>query len=544
MFSFALFFAFVSFRFGSCVPPSPADSLMDDVSGIKVALKYLAGAFDKWNTVYNNQVEPRVVSSSNLLAAIDSNIRNLQERAHVWDTFQLHISAWNDQLSTTDRKLDIISNAQEKLFNLDTKLSFVSNLDYKLDSVLKKLQEIEESLNTIPKKIEEKRQGETLFGEFATRGILSTLKLIEKKLDKVHLTGQNLMLKQNKNDEFKTRLVKCNNPANLEEILRDISSKVDVIFDKISEKDETSESGNDDYFEDQQFGSGDVSDEIKSDSDVRLLRKLLKRIGLPCKQSSKMFDNIMVKLIEIENSTGVIIKRNGRNCKANVGTIDAERVASNLTQLSNNIQLSLNSHFSEQRAHFSTMLKSSLIQNCLYNPTGILPPTKMNTSHHSILSTTASSVTEEEQTPYTEQTATSSPLISVEPYEIEIAENVTSCEELPIDAKAGVYNFTDAEDTNLSTYDRKNDAAPSCCPCSLSYGGGWWFNSCFESNLNGVYYRSPKTNEYFRGIIWEHWLGNYSLKKTVMMIKPTPKINENIDENVTTAIFFPNIEDP
>ncbi|KRT80825.1 hypothetical protein AMK59_6155 [Oryctes borbonicus] len=654
MFCFALFFAFALFRFGSCVPPSPTDSLMDDVNGIKVSLKYLAASFDKWNTVYNNQVEPRVVSSSNLLAAIDSNIRNLQDRAHVWDTFQLHVSAWNDQLSTTDRKLDIISNAQEKLFSLDSKLSFISNLDYKLDTVLKKLQEIEESLNTIPKKIEEKRQGESLFGEFATRGILSTLKLIEKKLDKVHLTGQNLMLKQNKNDEFKTRLVKCNNPANLEEILRDISSKVDVIFDKISERDETPEQDNDDYFEDQQFGSGEVSDEMKSDSDLRLLRRLLKRIGSPCKQSSRMFDGVMFKLKEIENSTAVLIKRNGRNCKANTITIDAERIASNLTQLSKNMQLSLNSHFSEQRAHFTTMLKSSLIHNCLQNPTAIpvnLP--KVNITQQTILSTTVSAAPEEDRTAYTEQTATSSPLISTEPYEIEIAENVTSCEELPIDAKAGVYNFTDAEDTNLrycrehwtiiqrrdnfadlqnfslpwvdykfgfgdvsrdfwignefiyevsnmknlmlrieledfegnvawaqynyfkiaserenyklflgaytgdasdslsshsnssfSTYDRKNDAAPSCCPCSLSYGGGWWFNSCFEANLNGVYYRNPSTNEYFRGIIWEHWLGNYSLKKTVMMIKPMLKIGESVDENVTAAMFFPNIEDP
>lgn len=72
-------------------------------------LRVLLGIFDKRSTVYNNQIEPRMVSSSNLLAAIDSNVKNLQERAHVWDTFQLHVSAWNDQLSTTDRKLDIIS---------------------------------------------------------------------------------------------------------------------------------------------------------------------------------------------------------------------------------------------------------------------------------------------------------------------------------------------------------------------------------------------------------------------------------------------------
>lgn len=28
----------------------------------------------------------------------------------------------------------------------------------------------------------------------------------------------------------------------------------------------------------------------------------------------------------------------------------------------------------------------------------------------------------------------------------------------------------------FSTFDRKNDNAPDCCPCAASYGGGWWFN--------------------------------------------------------------------
>lgn len=445
------------------------------------------------------------------------------------------------------------------------------------------MQEVEESLNTIPKKIEEKRQGETLFGEFATRGILSTLKLIERKLDKVHLTGQNLMLKQNKNDELKSRLVKCSIPTGLEEILRDISSKVDVIFDKISEKDEVPETESDDYFEDQQAEADDASDELKSDSDVKLLKKLLKRISFPCKQTAKSLDGIMIKVKEIENNTANIIKRNGRNCKA-ANSVDTEKLVNNLTEFGNNIQISLNSHFSEQRAHFSTILKSNLIQNCLYTSEATASP-RSNTTE-SVSSTVSIPTTQEEEDliTTTEET-TSSKLMQPEPYEIELAENVTSCEELPFDAKAGVYNFTDAEDFNLrfcqehwtiiqrrdnfvnlqnfslpwveykfgfgaankdfwmgneflhefshkknlklrveledfdgnmvwaqydffkvaserekyklflggyagnatdslsshsnssfSTYDQKNDAAPDCCPCSLSYGGGWWFN--------------------------------------------------------------------
>ena len=44
--------------------------------------------------------------------------------------------------------------------------------------------------------------------------------------------------------------------------------------------------------------------------------------------------------------------------------------------------------------------------------------------------------------------------------------------------------------------------------------------SCFEANLNGEYFADPTDNGYYRGIIWELWLGDYSLKETKMMIRP------------------------
>lgn len=72
----------------------------------------------------------------------------------------------------------------------------------------------------------------------------------------------------------------------------------------------------------------------------------------------------------------------------------------------------------------------------------------------------------------------------------------------------------------FSTYDVDNDEAPECCPCAPAYGGGWWFYSCFESNLNGEYHTDPRDNDYYRGIIWELWLGDYSLRATEIKIRP------------------------
>jgi len=72
----------------------------------------------------------------------------------------------------------------------------------------------------------------------------------------------------------------------------------------------------------------------------------------------------------------------------------------------------------------------------------------------------------------------------------------------------------------FSTVDRNNDQAPKCCPCAPAYGGGWWFYSCFEANLNGEYFPVDGDNGYYRGIIWELWLGDNSLKAATMMIRP------------------------
>ncbi len=66
--------------------------------------------------------------------------------------------------------------------------------------------------------------------------------------------------------------------------------------------------------------------------------------------------------------------------------------------------------------------------------------------------------------------------------------------------------------SKFSTIDRDNDSAPRCCPCAPAYGGGWWFYSCFEANLNGEYHHDPTDNGYFRGIVWELWKGDYSLR--------------------------------
>ena len=72
-------------------------------------LHLLIEQLERFNGLYLNKLENRMLTSATSLAHIDSNVKNIQERAHVWDTFQLHVSAWNEQIKSLDKKLDILS---------------------------------------------------------------------------------------------------------------------------------------------------------------------------------------------------------------------------------------------------------------------------------------------------------------------------------------------------------------------------------------------------------------------------------------------------
>ncbi|XP_071111451.1 microfibril-associated glycoprotein 4-like [Haliotis cracherodii] len=53
--------------------------------------------------------------------------------------------------------------------------------------------------------------------------------------------------------------------------------------------------------------------------------------------------------------------------------------------------------------------------------------------------------------------------------------------------------------------------------CAQKYLGGWWYEDCHSSNLNGEY----NNTHYGKGINWEKWRGYYySLQTSVMKVRP------------------------
>ncbi len=76
----------------------------------------------------------------------------------------------------------------------------------------------------------------------------------------------------------------------------------------------------------------------------------------------------------------------------------------------------------------------------------------------------------------------------------------------------------------FSTEDSDNDLHMR--NCAVDNKGGWWFNSCYTTNLNGVYHTGWYSNgaqTYADGIIWFTLKESefYSLKYVELKIKPS-----------------------
>lgn len=51
--------------------------------------------------------------------------------------------------------------------------------------------------------------------------------------------------------------------------------------------------------------------------------------------------------------------------------------------------------------------------------------------------------------------------------------------------------------------------------CAVQYSGSWWYKTCYQSSLNGVF-----NGHTVKGISWNKWKGKTgTIKKSTMMIR-------------------------
>ncbi|XP_063810478.1 angiopoietin-2-like [Pseudophryne corroboree] len=84
---------------------------------------------------------------------------------------------------------------------------------------------------------------------------------------------------------------------------------------------------------------------------------------------------------------------------------------------------------------------------------------------------------------------------------------------------AGRTSSFSATETDFSTKDVDNDRCS--CKCAQISTGGWWFDACGPSNLNGIYYPGGSGTAKYNGIKWHYWKGpSHGIKSVIMMIRP------------------------
>ena len=70
----------------------------------------------------------------------------------------------------------------------------------------------------------------------------------------------------------------------------------------------------------------------------------------------------------------------------------------------------------------------------------------------------------------------------------------------------------------FTTRDNDNDLR-SGGNCAQDFIGAWWYDNCYRSNLNGLYFNSATQNH--QGIVWWRWtMAHISLKFSEMKTRP------------------------
>ena len=73
----------------------------------------------------------------------------------------------------------------------------------------------------------------------------------------------------------------------------------------------------------------------------------------------------------------------------------------------------------------------------------------------------------------------------------------------------------------FSTKDRDNDTGKSE-NCATIYKGAWWYESCHDVNINGLYVGNKVDD---KGMRWAAFKGSQSMKTTSMMMRRTSNNN-------------------
>jgi len=430
----------------------------------------------------------------------------------------------------------------EQITGIDSKINTILSDEYKLDKLTKMINTLLETTIGIDNSLKSKQHGSSsretsLFEEFAARGILSSLKLMERKVDHLMSTRQ-IGCKQ------ATSTVEVLPNKNTEVLLNDIASKVDIIFDSMSKFNDIDYS--EEYIEARDLeGSG----ALPNRSGKHLVRSVDQRLKEMYEKMNSLNGNVMSLIrqtktvISQEEYVNTIIQSVSINQSKNLNKIlegyfrdDSpywDKLARSLqekcfslestTKALNVTQTQVNTTTDIFLTTFCSNLESGRpngVYNILKNSQGNFLKErffnkqfckKISVHYWTVIQRRDNyTIQQDFNVSWTDYKVGFGDLekdfwmgnnflarfsdgnnltlrIELEDFDgntawAEYEKFAVSGEDQQFTLTIGGYsgNASDAlsshSGSGFSTYDRKNDLAPECCPCSVSYGGGWWFN--------------------------------------------------------------------
>lgn len=119
------------------------------------AITKVSQQFEAFNLQYLTKVDEKFATIMQTVSSLDANIKQLQEKAQVWEIFRHHVTAWNEHIKSSDNKIDILRKSLENLPVIENQLQ---NTDFKVQHVFEKADVMNEKLNEITKSLLELRK--------------------------------------------------------------------------------------------------------------------------------------------------------------------------------------------------------------------------------------------------------------------------------------------------------------------------------------------------------------------------------------------------
>ncbi|XP_055543901.1 angiopoietin-2-like [Wyeomyia smithii] len=544
---------------------------------------------EKFNSHYLINLEQRMLHILTTMTSMDSNVKTLQEKSQIWDVFQHHIGAWSDHIKSVDHKLDLLKNAQQSISpNLESKLA---NLDFKVQHVFDKMNTIDEKLHDITKTVyalssnyrKRRNDRESVDQETAMvklSNLQKQLNRLESSITSCQRKNGNCNNKAKKDaqdfedelddffDKLATKKLKdiatsrkqSRSIDNLSNLLRSVDERTIRIYDLEANQfeqilscckrtdheittftnsadillkrierlvisvDEKIEQRNQQQCVDEptptttesdvstmiELGSGDDFDSTSTtinsktsevDFDVFDYHQPHKQ---GCEQLTFRVDGVYTfGTIELNEANR---DYNRRYCK--FATDGPAWTVIQRRQL-NDLQENFNQSWNVYKNGFGDLNKEFWFGNNFIHMLTYDDNVELRIELEDF----------DENNAYAEYKTFR---IDTEKFNY----NLMISDFHGNASNAMAYH----NDQDFSTFDRDNDKSNGSFACALSFGSGWWFNNCAESNLNGKYYVDNPKSHKSTGILWETWLGDYSLKSSSMMIRSRENWNGASDD--------------